>query len=88
MIDNNIDRIAILNKNVKGDLSRCNICNINFTAIQPCINLKTKLRRIKVEYPKYYDKIVNSAKNNKEDKNMYAPFVDLMKKEMRGEEDE
>lgn len=37
MMDNNIDRVAILNKNVKGDLSRCNICNINFTAIQPCI---------------------------------------------------
>ena len=34
---NKIDRIVILEKNIKGDLSRCNICNINFTAIQPCI---------------------------------------------------
>jgi len=32
-----INRIVILNKNIKGDLSKCNICNINFTAIQPCI---------------------------------------------------
>ncbi|MEK6892625.1 MAG: hypothetical protein AABX07_00305 [Nanoarchaeota archaeon] len=32
-----INRIVILNKNVKGDLSRCNVCGINFTAIQPCI---------------------------------------------------
>ena len=36
-MDNNINRIVILEKNVKGDLSRCNICNINFTAMQPCI---------------------------------------------------
>ena len=33
----NIKRIVILNKNVKGDLSKCNLCNINFTAMQPCI---------------------------------------------------
>ncbi len=31
------NRIVILYKNIKGDLSKCNICNINFTAIQPCI---------------------------------------------------
>ena len=32
-----INRIVILDKKVRGDLSRCNVCNINFTAIQPCI---------------------------------------------------
>ncbi|MCX6741723.1 MAG: hypothetical protein NTX24_00920 [Candidatus Pacearchaeota archaeon] len=32
-----INRIIILEKNIIGDLSRCKICNINFTAIQPCI---------------------------------------------------
>jgi hypothetical protein len=32
-----IDRIVIFEKNIKGDLSKCNICKINFTAIQPCI---------------------------------------------------
>ena len=31
------NRIVILYKNIKGDLSKCNICKINFTAIQPCI---------------------------------------------------
>ena len=33
----NINRIIILEKNVKGDLSRCQICGVNFTAIQPCM---------------------------------------------------
>jgi len=32
-----IKRLIILNKTIKGDLSKCNICNVNFTAIQPCI---------------------------------------------------
>ncbi len=36
-MDDEISRIVILEKNVKGDLSKCNICNVNFTAIQPCI---------------------------------------------------
>ena len=36
-MENEIDRIVILEKNVFGDVSRCNICKINFTAIQPCI---------------------------------------------------
>lgn len=36
-MDNELSRIIILEKNIKGDLTRCNICNINFTAIQPCI---------------------------------------------------
>jgi hypothetical protein len=36
-MDEKIDRIFIFEKNVKGDLIKCNICNINFTAIQPCI---------------------------------------------------
>jgi len=32
-----LKRIIILEKNIKGDLSKCHICGINFTAIQPCI---------------------------------------------------
>lgn len=36
-MNDEINRIVILEKNIKGDLSKCNICNINFTAIQPCI---------------------------------------------------
>lgn len=32
-----LNRIVILEKNIKGDLSKCRVCNINFTAIQPCI---------------------------------------------------
>ena len=32
-----LNRIVILDKNVKADLSRCTQCNINFTAIQPRI---------------------------------------------------
>jgi hypothetical protein len=37
MENEKIDRILILEKNIYGDLSRCNVCGINFTAIQPCI---------------------------------------------------
>lgn len=36
-MNNDINRIVILEKNIKGDLGRCKICNTNFTAIQPCI---------------------------------------------------
>jgi len=32
-----INRIVILKDKIKGDLSRCRVCHINFTAIQPCI---------------------------------------------------
>ena len=32
-----LNRILILEKGVRGDLSRCKVCGINFTAIQPCI---------------------------------------------------
>ena len=32
-----INRIVILDDNIRGDLKRCNICKTNFTAIQPCI---------------------------------------------------
>ncbi len=32
-----INRIVILERNIRGDLSKCKICNINLTAIQPCI---------------------------------------------------
>ena len=37
MIDEQINRIVILKDKIKGDLSRCKVCNVNFTAIQPCI---------------------------------------------------
>ena len=36
-MDEEIDRIVIFEKNIKGDLSKCKICKVNFTAIQPCI---------------------------------------------------
>ena len=32
-----LNRIVILEKNIRGDLFKCKICKINFTAIQPCI---------------------------------------------------
>ena len=32
-----INRIVTLEENIKGDLSKCQICKVNFTAIQPCI---------------------------------------------------
>jgi len=32
-----VNRIVILENNVKGDLFRCNICGVNYTAIQPCM---------------------------------------------------
>lgn len=32
-----LNRIIILEENIKGDLSKCKICGINFTALQPCI---------------------------------------------------
>jgi len=32
-----LNRIVILEKNISADLSRCQICKTNFTALQPCI---------------------------------------------------
>ncbi len=40
-----INRIVILEKNIKGDLSRCQICKTNFTAIQPCIMCQLKIEK-------------------------------------------
>jgi len=40
-----LKRIVILEKNIKGDLSRCQICKINFTAIQPCIMCQLKIEK-------------------------------------------
>jgi ribosomal protein L24E len=34
--------------------------------------IKAKLERIKVEYPKYYDKIMKSKKNSKENNFFFA----------------
>ena len=40
-----INRIVILERNVKGDLSKCNACKINFSAIQPCIICQLKIEK-------------------------------------------
>ena len=32
-----LNRIVILEKNIRGDLKRCRICNVNFTAFDNCI---------------------------------------------------
>ena len=40
-----LNRIVILEKNIKGDLSKCQICKINFTAIQPCIMCQLKIEK-------------------------------------------
>lgn len=40
-----LNRIVILERNIKGDLSKCQICNINFTAIQPCIICQLKIEK-------------------------------------------
>lgn len=45
MKDEEINRIVILDEKVKGDLSRCKICGINFTAIQPCIICQLKIEK-------------------------------------------
>ena len=36
-MNDEINRIVIFDKNVKCDVIKCNVCKINFTAIQPCI---------------------------------------------------
>ena len=40
-----LNRIVILEKNIKSDLSRCQICGINFTAIQPCMMCQLKIEK-------------------------------------------
>jgi len=40
-----INRIVILEENIKGDLSKCNICKINFSAIQPCMMCEFKIEK-------------------------------------------
>ncbi|GBE19780.1 MAG TPA: hypothetical protein ENG87_05720 [Candidatus Pacearchaeota archaeon] len=42
-----INRIVILEKNVFGDLKRCPICGINFTAIEPCILCALRIEKEK-----------------------------------------
>ena len=44
-MSNKINRIIILERNVKGDMSRCNICKINFTALQPCILCQLRIEK-------------------------------------------
>jgi len=40
-----LNRIVISEKNIKGDLNRCEICKINFTAIQPCIICQLRIEK-------------------------------------------
>lgn len=40
-----LNRVVILERNIKGDLKRCEICKINFTAIQPCIMCQLKIEK-------------------------------------------
>lgn len=44
-MNDKLNRIVILEKNIKGDLSRCNICKINFTAIPPCILCRLRIEK-------------------------------------------
>ena len=44
-MNEDIDRIVILEKNLFGNLSKCRTCNINFTAIQPCIVCQLVIER-------------------------------------------
>jgi len=48
--------------------------------------LKLKLRRIKVNYPNYYEKIINSAKGKKDNKDRYLPFLGVVQKKISLEE--
>ncbi len=93
---NDINRIAILEKNIKGNLFRCNICKINFTAIQPCImcqlriekeeKLKRKLTR--EEFCDIIDGIFWRAKmNKKEGKTINAKLREIIRKERDLEDD-
>ena len=48
MTDTKINRIVICKKgkyNVFGDLRRCKICQINFTAVQPCIMCNLRIEK-------------------------------------------
>lgn len=45
MMEDKIDRVVILEKNIQGDLFRCKICKINFTALQPCIMCQLRIEK-------------------------------------------
>ena len=47
MEDEEINRIVILRENVFGDLKRCSVCKINFTAIDPCIICSLRIQKEK-----------------------------------------
>ena len=44
-MEEKINRIVILEKNVRGDLSRCKNCWTNFTAFQFCIMCQLKIEK-------------------------------------------
>lgn len=46
-MEDEINRIVILEKNVVGDLKKCNVCHINFTAIQPCLMCSLRIEKEK-----------------------------------------
>ena len=46
-MEEEINRIIILEKNVFGDLKRCPICKINFSAIDPCIICSLRIEKEK-----------------------------------------
>ncbi len=45
--------------------------------------LKNKLQRIKVSYPNYYDRILKVAKREGKYRDVYPPFAEAMKKEIK-----
>jgi len=47
-MEEKLNRIVILEKNIKGDLFRCQICGVNFTAIQPCMICQLKIEKEEV----------------------------------------
>ena len=40
-----VDKIVILKNNIKPDLSKCHVCAINFTALQPCIICQLRIEK-------------------------------------------
>ena len=44
LVVSNVEQIIHVSKNVKANLIRCNICNINFTIQSPCIACELRLK--------------------------------------------
>jgi len=39
------NRIVILEKNVVDDLKRCPVCEVNFTAVEPCLMCSLRIEK-------------------------------------------